>query len=66
VTYCQGGVRAHTALALSVAGFPTVRVYDGSWAEWGNHPDLPRDDRRDDRRRRLTRVLRRAGVLRAR
>jgi thiosulfate/3-mercaptopyruvate sulfurtransferase len=42
VTYCQGGVRAaHTALALGLAGFPRVRVYDGSWAEWGNHPDLP-------------------------
>jgi thiosulfate/3-mercaptopyruvate sulfurtransferase len=42
ITYCQGGVRAaHTAIALALAGFPNVRVYDGSWAEWGNHPDLP-------------------------
>jgi thiosulfate/3-mercaptopyruvate sulfurtransferase len=42
VTYCQGGVRAaHTALALRLAGYPTVRVYDGSWAEWGNSPELP-------------------------
>jgi thiosulfate/3-mercaptopyruvate sulfurtransferase len=42
VTYCQGGVRAaHTALALTLAGYPRVRVYDGSWAERGNDPVLP-------------------------
>ena len=42
VTYCQGGVRAaHAALALRIAGYPQVRVYDGSWAEWGNDPALP-------------------------
>jgi thiosulfate/3-mercaptopyruvate sulfurtransferase len=42
VTYCQGGVRAaHAALALRIAGYPRVRIYDGSWAEWGNDPVLP-------------------------
>jgi thiosulfate/3-mercaptopyruvate sulfurtransferase len=42
VTYCQGGVRAaHAALALRMAGYPRVRIYDGSWAEWGNDPALP-------------------------
>jgi thiosulfate/3-mercaptopyruvate sulfurtransferase len=42
VTYCQGGVRAaHSAFALRLAGYPCVRVYDGSWAEWGNDPRLP-------------------------
>ncbi|MBV9002754.1 MAG: sulfurtransferase [Solirubrobacterales bacterium] len=42
VTYCQGGVRAaHAALALRLAGYPRVRVYDGSWADWGNDPALP-------------------------
>jgi thiosulfate/3-mercaptopyruvate sulfurtransferase len=42
VTYCQGGVRAaHAALALRAAGYLRVRIYDGSWAEWGNDPELP-------------------------
>ncbi len=42
VTYCQGGVRAaHAALALRIAGYPRVRIYDGSWADWGNNPELP-------------------------
>lgn len=42
VTYCQGGVRAaHAALALRLAGYPRVQIYDGSWADWGNNPALP-------------------------
>ena len=42
VTYCQGGVRAaHVAFALQLAGFDRVRVYDGSWAVWGNDARLP-------------------------
>jgi thiosulfate/3-mercaptopyruvate sulfurtransferase len=31
-------------LALRIAGYPRVRVYDGSWAEWGNEPALPIED----------------------
>ncbi len=42
ITYCQGAVRAaHAAIGLLMAGHPHVKVYDGSWAEWGNREDLP-------------------------
>lgn len=42
VTYCHGGYRSsHTYLALRLLGYPKVRNYLGSWAEWGNREDLP-------------------------
>jgi thiosulfate/3-mercaptopyruvate sulfurtransferase len=43
ITYCQSGVRgAHTWFVLSqLLGYPNVRNYDGSWAEYGNHPESP-------------------------
>ncbi len=42
VAYCQGGYRAaNTYLALRLAGYEKVRLYLGSWGEWGNVPGLP-------------------------
>jgi thiosulfate/3-mercaptopyruvate sulfurtransferase len=35
VVYCRSGMRAaHTYVVLRNAGFPRVRLYDGSWQEW--------------------------------
>jgi thiosulfate/3-mercaptopyruvate sulfurtransferase len=43
IAHCQLGVRAsHTWFVLKhVLGYPNVRNYDGSWAEWGNRDDSP-------------------------
>ena len=43
ITYCQTGVRgAHTWFVLTeLLGYPNVRNYDGSWAEWGNDGAKP-------------------------
>jgi len=42
ITYCSTGVRgAVDYFALRLAGFPHVRVYTGSWAEWGNDSTAP-------------------------
>ena len=42
VAYCGGGVAAcNNALALTLLGFETVAVYDGSLAEWTADPDAP-------------------------
>ena len=42
VTYCQGAYRAaNTFLVLKKLGFKNVRVYLGSWGEWGNKLELP-------------------------
>ena len=42
VTYCQGGYRAaNSFLALKKLGFKNVKVYLGSWGEWGNRLELP-------------------------
>jgi thiosulfate/3-mercaptopyruvate sulfurtransferase len=42
ITYCHGGYRAaHSYLALRLLGYPRVRMYVGSWKEWGDRADLP-------------------------
>ena len=42
VTYCQGAYRAaNSFLVLKLLGFKNVRVYLGSWGEWGNKLELP-------------------------
>lgn len=44
VTSCGTGVTACIlALGLHRLGKTDVAVYDGSWTEWGGHPDVPVD-----------------------
>ncbi len=42
-TLCQTAVRAtHTWFVLTdLLGYENVKVYDGSWTEWGNRTDTP-------------------------
>lgn len=43
IVYCNGGLESsHVWFALRVLlGYPSVRVYDGSWTEWSGHEELP-------------------------
>ncbi len=42
ITYCQGGYRAaNTYLVLKKLCYSNVKMYLGSWGEWGNIPTLP-------------------------
>ncbi len=44
VSYCGHGVRAALVyVGLRLIGHPDARLYDGSWAEWGSRPELPRE-----------------------
>ena len=42
VASCQTGNRAAVDwLVLTSLGYDDVRIYDGSWAEWGANPGYP-------------------------
>jgi thiosulfate/3-mercaptopyruvate sulfurtransferase len=42
ITYCQGGYRAaNTFLVLKMLGYKNVKMYLGSWGEWGNKEEFP-------------------------
>ncbi|MCA0453924.1 MAG: sulfurtransferase [Chloroflexi bacterium] len=43
ITYCvRGGLSTHMWFVLKyLLGYPAVREYDGSWAEWGNLIGVP-------------------------
>ena len=42
ITYCQGGYRAaNTFVVLKMLGYENVKMYLGSWGEWGNRFDVP-------------------------
>ncbi|MCR9138312.1 MAG: sulfurtransferase [Alphaproteobacteria bacterium] len=43
IMHCQNGLASsHSYVALRLLGYPSVRVYHRSWAEWGSDPALPK------------------------
>ncbi len=43
VIHCQDGkASSHSYFALRLLGYPRVRTYHRSWAEWGSSSDLPK------------------------
>lgn len=43
VVHCQNGLAsAHSYFALRLLGYPQLRTYHRSWAEWGSADDLPK------------------------
>ena len=45
ITYCGGGIAASSnALALTMAGFDNIAVYDGSLTEWTSDPEMPMEE----------------------
>ncbi len=50
ITSCGSGVTAAIlAFALDRLGYKNVKIYDGSWAEWGLDPELPVETGLDER-----------------
>jgi thiosulfate/3-mercaptopyruvate sulfurtransferase len=42
ITYCQGGYRAaNSFVVLKMLGYKKVKMYLGSWGEWGNRINFP-------------------------
>ncbi|MFD2231493.1 rhodanese-like domain-containing protein [Alkalimarinus sediminis] len=42
ITHCQTHHRSgFTYLVAKILGFKEIKAYDGSWSEWGNHPETP-------------------------
>lgn len=42
IAYCGSGVTScHDLLALTIAGVPGLRLYAGSWSQWGSDPARP-------------------------